>query len=311
VDFLHALEGVICILFMVLIGYYLSRIGWFNKENSKILPRLVNYIALPPYMLWNLTSSFDKEHLENMVYGLSVPLISMLINFIIAVGVAKLLKVNPKHRGTFCAAFFCSSTLFVGIPVNQALFGDISLPYVLLYFLINVLLFWTIGNYSISTDGKTASVKIISWGTLKSIFSPPLIGFLVAIAVVMSEIHLPIFIISTAKYLGNMTTPLSMIFIGTVMYSVNLRDIKLTKDVLAVVAGRFVISPLVVIIVVHFIPIPDLMKRVFVIQSALPVMTQAAIVSKIYEADSEYAAVLVTLTTALSLIAIPIYMAVL
>lgn len=94
------------------------------------------------------------------------------------------------------------------------------------------------------------------------------------------------------------------------MYGVNLRDIKLTKDVLAVVAGRFLISPLVVIAVVYFIPIPDLMKRVFVIQSALPVMTQAAIMSKVYEADSEYAAVLVTLTTALSLIAIPIYMAI-
>ena len=310
-EFLHALQGVFSILLMVSVGYYLSRIGWFNKENSKLLPKLVNYVALPPYMLWNLTSTFDKENLIHMAYGLSIPLISMLSNFIIAIAIAKLLKVSSNHRGTFCSAFFCSSTIFVGIPVNHALFGDISLPYVLLYFLVNAFLFWTIGNYCISTDGKAAPAKIISLGTLKNVFSPPLIGFLVATAIVMLDIHLPDFIINTAKYLGNMTTPLSMLFIGTVMYGVNLRDIKLTKDVLAVVAGRFLVSPLVVIAVTYFIPIPDLMKRVFVVQSALPAMTQTAVMSKVYEADTEYAAVLVTLTTVLSVIAIPIYMAIL
>lgn len=309
--FLNALNGVVCILLIILLGYYLSSLGWFNQENAKILPNLVNYVALPLYMLWNLTSIFDKAKLEQMMYGLTVPLISMLASLFIAIVVARLLKIDVKHKGTFCSAFFCSSTVFVGIPVNLALFGDISLPDALLYFFINTVLFWTIGNYCISLDGKSAPAKIFSLATVRNIFSPPLIGFLVALAIILLDIKLPSFIINTAKYLGNMTTPLSLIFIGTVMYGVKLRDIKMSKNILGVFAGRFLVSPLVVIAVSSFIPLPVLMKQVFVIQSALPAMTQTAVMSKIYEADTEYAATLVTLTTILSMIAIPIYMAIL
>jgi len=50
------------------------------------------------------------------------------------------------------------------------------------------------------------------------------------------------------------------------------------------------------------------MKKVFVIQAALPAMTQTTILAKVYEADAEYAAVLVTITTLFAIIAIPIYM---
>ena len=30
---------------------------------SKVFPKLVNFIALPAYMIWNLTTSFDREKL--------------------------------------------------------------------------------------------------------------------------------------------------------------------------------------------------------------------------------------------------------
>jgi len=75
-----------------------------------------------------------------------------------------------------------------------------------------------------------------------------------------------------------------------------------------VLVGRFIISPIAVLVVASFFPIPELMKKVFVIQAALPAMTQTTILAKVYEADTEYAAVLVTITTLFAIIAIPIYM---
>lgn len=306
--FLHAVEGLMSIIIMVSLGYILTGKGWFTPENSKLLPRLVTYISLPTYMVWNLLSTFNKESFVPLFSGIVVPLLAMLISFVIAFILSTILSLPSNRKGTFRSAFFCSSSLFVGVPVNLALFGESSIPYVLVYFLANAFLFWTIGNYSISLDGKTAPSKLISMNTIKRVFSPPFIGFTFAVILILLEIPLPPFIMSTCKYLGNLTTPLSLLFIGIAMFGVKLNTIKFDKDVIAVLIGRFIISPIAILIVASFFPIPELMKKVFVIQAALPAMTQTTILAKVYEADTEYAAVLVSITTVFALLALPIYM---
>ncbi|HHU64556.1 AEC family transporter, partial [Streptococcus sp.] len=50
------------------------------------------------------------------------------------------------------------------------------------------------------------------------------------------------------------------------------------------------------------------MKEVFIIQSAMPVMTNAPVVAKLYGADSDYAAIMVTESTILTMVVIPILM---
>lgn len=259
-------------------------------------------------MIWNLLSTFNKATFIPLFCGIIVPVISMIITFIIAYGFSYILKIGPTRKGTFRSIFFCSSSVFVGVPVNLALFGESSLPYVLIYFLANAFLFWTIGNYSISLDGKLPPAKLVSIETVKRVFSAPFIGFLLAVVLILLEIQLPNFIMNTAKYLGNMTTPLSMLFIGISMFGVKFSKLRLSKDIIAVLVGRFIISPLAVLLVASFIPIPELMKKVFVIQAALPAMSQTTVLAKVYEADNEYAALLVTITTLVAVIAIPIYM---
>ncbi|MDR3589567.1 MAG: AEC family transporter [Negativicutes bacterium] len=309
--FFQAMQGVFIIVIIVAIGYFLTAKGWFNKETSALLPKLINYVALPTFMLWNLTTTFDAGKLKAVLYGLAVPFISMSVCCLFGVLISKALKIPPHRRGVFRTVFFCSNSVFIGIPVNLALFGDISTPYVLLYFLVNTFLFWTAGNYFIGKDGTRSDVKLISWDSLKNIFSPPFWGFLFAIAVILTGIRLPEFIINTAKYLGGLTTPLSLIFIGVVIFGVRLKDVRFNKDVIAALLGRFVIAPSVVLLIAYLIPIPLLMKKVFVIQAALPAMTQITIVAGMYEADAGYAATLTAITTLASAVAIPFYMLIL
>lgn len=307
--FIHAIQGLFSIILMVLLGYMLTAKQWFTPESSKLLPRLVNYVALPTYMIWNLLSTFDKSHFIPLFSGIVVPIISMLFSFILGFFLSKLLNLSTGRKGIFRSAFFCSSSVFIGVPVNLALFGEKSVPYVLVYFLANAFLFWTIGNYSISLSGTKPPTKLISTDSLKKVFSPPFIGFSLGVLLILSDMHLPPFIMDTCKYLGNMTTPLSMLYIGIVMFGVNIRKLRLSKDIIFVLAGRFLISPLAVLAVTAFFPIPELMKKVFVIQAALPAMTQTTVMAKVYEADTEYAALLVSLTTLLAVMVIPVYMA--
>jgi len=306
--FFHAMEGLFSIVLMVSIGYYLTARKCFTPENAGLLPLLVNYVSLPTYMIWNLLSTFDRAKFLPLLTGVFVPAIAMIISFVIGYLLSNMIGLATNRKGTFRSAFFCSSSIFVGVPVNLALFGENSIPYVLIYFLANAFLFWTIGNYSISLDGKNAPAKLISFASVKKVFSPPFIGFSIAVALILLQVSLPNFLMITFKYLGSMTTPLSMLFIGIAMFGVKFSQIRLTKDLLVLLVGRFIISPLIVLVVAYFIPIPELMKKVFVIQAALPAMTQTTVLAKVYGGDTEYAALLVSVTTIFAMLAIPVYM---
>jgi predicted permease len=138
-----------------------------------------------------------------------------------------------------------------------------------------------------------------------------MLGFIAGLLLVLLEIKLPPFLSDTCKYLGNMTTPLAMLFIGVAIHAVDFKELRPDKDMLAVFTSRFVISPAIVFLLALVIPMPVLMKKVFVIQAAMPMMTQSAIVAAAYGADAKYAAVLTTATTILSMAIIPLYMIIL
>lgn len=99
-----------------------------------------------------------------------------------------------------------------------------------------------------------------------------------------------------------------MLFIGIAIYGVKLKNIKLSKDMVAVIFGRFIAAPIIVIGITYILPLPLLMKKVFIIQAALPVMTLTAVIAKSHQADAEYAAVMTTVTTIAAIITIPVYM---
>lgn len=304
----NAIQSVLSIVLMISIGYILSHKGWFDEKTSKLFSRLMIEISIPALMISNLTSSFDREKLISAGIGLVIPFAAISASYIISIVVSKILKVKPGRQGAFQSLFAFSNTVFVGLPVAVALFGQESSAFVMLYYFANTTLFWTIGVYGIRRDSAETKEPLFTLTTIKKIFSPPLLGFLAAVVIIMFRIELPMFIMNAAKYMGNLSTPMSMIYIGMIIYSIGFKGIKLDKDMIALLIGRFVITPLLVFIMLQFIPVPDLMKKVFIIVSAMPVMTQNSIVIQAYKGDHKYATIMVTVTTAASLVFIPLYM---
>ena len=306
--FFNACSGVLTIFLVGLLGYILAKKGWISPDTASVLPRFITTIVLPPYLLRSITSSFERDQLIHMLYGAVIPFLSIFSAFLLAFMLSRVLKVAKNRRGIFRTAFSTSNTMNVGLPINIALFGESSLPYVLLYFFANAIFFWTVGNYSIAHDGEGASAKLFSLNTLKQICSPPLMGFACGIALVLLDIHLPVFIDKTFKYVGDMAIALSLLYIGILLKDTGLREYKIDRDILVVLIGRFFVSPLLVIALTSVIAIPELMRNVFIIQSSLPVMMNAVILAGHYKADLRYATIAISLSTILSMITIPVYM---
>ena len=305
--FLRSISGILVILGMILVGFVIGEKGWFDDKSRGLLAKLVTQVALPCYMLYTITQRFTAADLLKMLPALRFPALSMVILLGIATGVARIFAVRQDRRGLFISMFFNSNTIFVGLPINQALFGDASIPYVLIYYMCNTTFFWTLGTYLIQRDGE-GEAQFDLKTSLKKVFSPPLMGFLLGLVLVMLQIKLPAFLASDLQYLGNLTTPLSMIFIGLSVSHVGVKQLVLGKDQLLILFGRFMVAPLLMASIVYWMPLPNLMKQVFIIQSAMPVMTNAPVVARLYGADSDYAAVMVTETTLATMVVIPILM---
>ena len=305
--FLRSISGILVILGMILVGFVIGEKGWFDDKSRGLLAKLVTQVALPCYMLYTITQRFTAADLLKMLPALRFPALSMVILLGIATGVARIFAVRQDRRGLFISMFFNSNTIFVGLPINQALFGDASIPYVLIYYMCNTTFFWTLGTYLIQRDGE-GEAQFDLKTSLKKVFSPPLMGFLLGLVLVMLQIKLPAFLASDLQYLGNLTTPLSMIFIGLSVSHVGVKQLVLGKEQLLILIGRFLVAPLLMATIVYWVPLPSLMKQVFIIQSAMPVMTNAPVVARLYGADSDYAAVMVTETTLATMVVIPILM---
>lgn len=67
-------------------------------------------------------------------------------------------------------------------------------------------------------------------------------GFIIGLIIVILHIQLPTFLTSDLQYLGSLTTPLSMIFIGLSVSNAGVKQLVLKKDQVLILLGRFVVA---------------------------------------------------------------------
>lgn len=307
---LQALDGIFTIVLVVGIGYVLSKKGWFDDKTSSLIAKLVTTVSLPLYMITSLTKNFTAEKLIKLAPDMMLPVCSMLLAMMVGKVFMRLLNVRTGRKGVFITNFFIANTMFIGLPVNLALFGDESIPSVMLYYMVNLIFFWTLGVQNIVADVTGTYEGLFSTKVLKKLWSPPLMGFVAAIVLIILNVQLPRFLMRGFQYVGNLTTPLSLIFIGIEIAKINLKEFNFERDIIGGLFGRFIVCPLCVLALVPFVSVSPISVKVFTMQATMPAMTQMAIVCKQYGGDSQFAAALSFITILFGLLVIPVYMTV-
>lgn len=297
---------------MLGLGWLLATKGWFKNGGETLISRLVIGVSLPAYLVHSLLTSYDRDKLVSILPGLPVPFASMIISILLAWGIAIAIRIPRGRRGAFVSMFAMSNTLFIGSAVNVLLFGDAALPFALLYYIANTTLFWTVCVYGIACDGAARAGRpapsLLSLSGLKRVLSPPLMAFIGSVVIILLGIRLPKPVMDFCRYTGNMTTGLSMIFVGITISHREWKKLRFSADLGLVLAGRFIVSPLIAYFMMKGTGLPLLMKQVFLLQASMPAMTQTPLVAAANGADSEYVAIGTSLSTVLGLATIPIYM---
>ncbi len=300
--------GIVLTIFMMIgAGMLLIYLGWLKDEHQEVVSRLVVSVGLPAMIVHNIFTQFTREELLSSAVGILIPVMSIAAAVLVGLLAARAIKIPKARRGVFVCMLAFSNSVFIGVPVSLALFGEKAVPYALMYYIANTSIFWSWG-YALMRGDSGQKVKL----DVKKLLPLPLTTFLAAIALVLLGLKLPVFILDAARYIGGLVTPLSMIFTGMVlMRMLQSGKVRWQKGYALVLAGRFLIAPTLLILTARLFPAaPALMRNALLIQAAMPVMSQTPIVAKASGGDEEYAAGGVALTALCSLIVIPAYMSI-
>ena len=238
--FLTSLESILSIILIILLGYILKEKKCFDDGFSNNISKLIMNVALPASIFVSVLKYLTVEKLISLSGGLVYTFLSVIIGYIIAWIMVKILKVKAGRRGTFINTIVNANTIFIGLPLNIALFGNESLPFFLVYYITNTVSTWAFGVILIENDNpeKSKTKKGFNW---KKLLPPPLLGFLVALVFLIFKIPVPEFLHSALTYIGNIVTPLSLIYIGIVLSNAGLKSIHFDKDTIFALFGRFII----------------------------------------------------------------------
>jgi|AGTN01.2.fsa_nt_gi Predicted permeases len=329
---LSGIRAVIVIFALIGAGLFVSSRKWVTPDMAKAFPRIIINIAMPCTVVSSLYGNFvaaggasdvsSRAELIEPWIPLLISFAALIVSFLFALLAAWILRIPRARRGVFTVLFTFSNSVFIGFPVAQALFGDPGMTYAVYYYIANTTCFWTIGYIMIRRDadflrGETS--KIGAAEILKKLATPPLIAILAMFGVILAGLRLPGVVLEVCRYGGALTTPLSLLFTGCMIYEAGLMGVKYERGIGAVLAGRFVLTPAlcfaICLLAVSLLPGSVsqarseeliLMRNVLIVQTGLPVMTQSVIVSQHYGADVRFATRGMVWTALASLLTIPL-----
>lgn len=187
--FFNAVSTVIVLLLLVSVGYLMAHLGWMGESEKKFVGQYLMNIAVPCSCLTGLLNNLDRSMLTRAGFMLVACILGVIVNFAIGMAVATLMKIPRQRWGVFVSMLALPNSLFIGLPVCTQLFGDVCVPYVMVYYLSNTIFTQT--------------------------------------AALVLEVRPPEFIMSFAQYISGSVSALALIYCGCVMFKLGLKNVRL------------------------------------------------------------------------------------
>ena len=287
----------------MMIGWLLYKKGKITKEGSASLAQLLINVIIPATMINSFAVEKTPEKMKEfwicLFLSLGIQLIALLIARII---------FAKKPIPQFAAAF--SNAGFIGIPLIQACFGDHAVFYLVWLLIILNVFQWTYGSMLIleSVPERGAEER----PSLQSLLLSPIIIAAVLGAVVFvtgAGGRLPSLISGTIGSLSQLNGPIAMIVLGVYLAQSDLLHALTDRTLLITCAVRLIVIPAVFAVFLGFIPVNPEIRMALYIAGAAPAGANVAVYSQLYHADYASACRIVTLSTILSIVVLPVMIA--
>ena len=228
----------------------------------------------------------------------TVSLAALVVYLVLAVAFWLLVTVGHFDRGTYLSPLIFGNTGNLGLPLALFAFGDQGLGFAVVIFAVMAILSFTFGIWVVA--GRGSFLRVLR---------EPMVG-----ATVLGALFLwqgwktPLWLTNTLELTGQMAIPLMLITLGVAVARLHpssfLRALVLSLIKAAVCIG-------VAWGVGRWFGLGDPAFAVLVLQVATPVAVTSYLIAEKYQADAESVTGLVVMSTLVSVITLPLTLAVL
>lgn len=267
--------------------------------DTKLLADIGLFIFAPALILSALTSS-DLQG-ENVLHIFLFTLIMTVLTWMLGFVSAKLFRLSgPAAQALTLTTIFSNSNNY-GLPVLFLAFGQQGFALGAVYVVGQVVLVNVLGMYIASRsslDGRQALIKI---------GKTPLI-YAATAGAVLSLLHLglPAGVDSAAELLGSAYPALVLLILGIQLRRTRFSGLH-RPEVWLGVGLRIVAVPAIAILVLRLLNIDGMLASVLLVEASMPAAINAVLLTEKFDGDSELVSLVVSITTVLSFIYLPIF----
>lgn len=318
IDIFLVSRQVIMLFIIIITGIYARKIKVIDANSTNALSKLLLNITQPLLIITSFQIDFDSEKLMNgfTILGISVIIHTSMAFF--SKFIYMPFKKNREDRKIYEICSIFNNCAFLGYPVLKVVFGDnLGIFYGAFYTIYFNIFIWTYGVYLLTkennsddNDGDGKKIKLSKASVMKSaskiFLNTGFIASVFGLIIFVFRIKLPTLLYDSAKLVGDMTFPLSMLIIGSLIANLDFKGLFLSIKNYYYVLIKLIVLPVVTASIFCILKADVYLIYVATIMASMPAAANNAIFAETYGANSELAGKLVGLSTLISIVSIPV-----
>lgn len=299
-DFMSITGRMLSLFLIMIVGYVMNKAKVIDEAANVRYTKLVLNITVPAQIITSFVSSRGVVPFGEVFSGFGLSIAVFALYFILAALFLAILRIPKEQKGTYAFMSLFSNVGFMGYPVITAVFGEEAMIYAVILNVVFNMIVYSVG------------IVLISGGAGGFHFNPrlllnmPLLSSVLSILLYFAGVSFPEPVMTSLEYLGNVTTPVAMLVLGSTIAQMPVKELFDDWRVYIFTVFRLIAIPLAVWLFLGRIPVgAELMKGTLIILSAMPVATNTTMLAIEYHGDVRLASRGIFFTTVLSVITIP------
>lgn len=284
---------------IIILGFVLGKLKMISTETNKQLTNLLLTVFMPASLFLAFPAEYSEASLNLFFAGVVAGVLIMFTLIILAKLIFNKVWFKGGLRFESQFALIFNNATFLGYPIVVNTFGPSGIiAYCGFIIAFNIALF----SYGIWLFERKITPKLF-----KSIVTNPnIIAVILGMLLFLANIKLPTFITSAVGFVGNATTPLSIICIGFMLSHADFKTIFKKWRLILTAIIQLVLGPVVTFFLLTWLKFPTEVIQVCTLIQALPTATSLALFATKYGGNNIESSELVTVSTLLSIVTMPL-----
>ena len=285
-------------------GFVMRKVQWLTEEADNSLLKVTVNLLMPCLILDKVANNEAVRHGSTVLLAPLVGFITIALGMGIALAAARLISLpSPAAARTFALCVGIYNYGYVPMPLAESLYDRETVGVLFVHNVGVDAALWTLGLMLLKRDR-------IGNGWSK-VLNPPVIAIFLALLINFSGLHARLwpFLLTTARMLGQCAIPVGLILIGATIadHAAEFHSAQAWETVALSCFLRLGLLPILFLLIARALPCSVELKRVIVLQAAMPSAVFPIVMARHYQGDTSTALHVVVGTSVFGFVTMPLW----